>query len=89
MPTPYSRVIPVTDDRGHNLLPEDEGFEPLPGSIVLTEGLFGTAWQRFFSDGLWHRAGSGGTATWQELLSRRNVVLVYDATERDQGRRAS
>lgn len=77
------RVIPLTDHRGTLLLDEDDAFEPLPGSVVLTEGRHGTAWQRHFSDGLWHRTGRGGTPrTWESLIDKRNVILVYDAAAR-------
>lgn len=76
------RLIPITDTQGRVLVPGDD-IEPLPGSIVLTEGPFGTAWQRFFSDGLWHSVGHGSLRlTWEQMLHHRNLVLVYDAPER-------
>lgn len=85
MPTANSRVIPVTDDRGRLLLIGEEAVQPEPGSVVLTEGFFGSAWQRHFADGLWystihgkHRRGY----TWEQIVMRRNVVLIYDAEER-------
>lgn len=77
-----TRLIPVTDTGGRMLLDDDETDEPLPGSIILTSGHHGTAWQRQFSDGLWHRVGGGRAIDWPEMCSRRNVVLVYDAPER-------
>jgi len=80
-----SRVIPLTDDRGRPLLPESDQYEPLPGSIVLLDGRHGTAWQRHFSDGLWHCAGRAAPKTWEQIITKRNVVLVYDAEPR--GRR--
>lgn len=76
------RAIPMTDARGAVLMRVDED-EPLPGSVVLTEGQHGSAWQRFFSDGLWHPVRGGGPRTWEHLLTKRNLVLVYDAPERD------
>lgn len=76
------RLIPVTDTRGNLLLADSEGEEPLPGSVVLINGEYGTAWQRHFSDGLWHRTGGGRAKTWAEMLWHRNLVLVYDAPER-------
>lgn len=76
------RMIPVTDDRGRLLLVEDDAAEPLSGSIVLTEGSHGTAWQRHFADGLWHSSRGGAPKGWPDLLQKRNVVLVYDADER-------
>jgi hypothetical protein len=77
------RLIPVTDDRGRMLLddPGDPG-EPLPGSVVLTNGEYGTAWQRYFSDRMWHRVGGGRAVFWADLIRKRNLVLVYDAPER-------
>lgn len=81
------RMIPLTDHRGAILLPEDELTEPNPGSVVLTEGMHGTAWQRFFSDKRWHPTRGGGSKTWEQLLSKRNLFLVYDAEVREpQGR---
>lgn len=77
-----NRIIPITDHAGTQLLPEDERYEPMPGSIVLTEGLHGTAWQRFFSDGMWHPTRGGRPRTWDDLLTRNNLVLIYDAEER-------
>ena len=58
--------------------------QPNPGSIVLTNGEFGTAWQRYFNDGLWHRVGGGKGRTWEWLLTQRNLVLVYDAPFRSE-----
>lgn len=82
MPTPTIRLIRMTDDHGDAALPDDEMHEPEPGSVVLTEGTHGTAWQRHFSDGKWHRAGSSQRKNWHDLIQQRNVVLVYDAEER-------
>lgn len=76
------RYTTMTDHRGTVLVPEDQRFEPEPGSIVLTEGLHGTAWQRHFSDGLWHSTRGGRPQTWAFLMSKRNLVLVYDADVR-------
>lgn len=80
-------AIQVTDTYGTLLLddPGDPG-EPLPGSVVLTNGEYGTAWQRYFSDGLWHRVGGGRALFWADLLTKRNLVLVYDAPERNESR---
>ncbi len=76
------RIIPITDDRGKCLLPTDDCFEPEPSSIVLTNGQYGTAWQRHFADGLWHRVGGNRAFTWERMLQERNLVLVYDAEPR-------
>ena len=75
-------TIPLTDDRGRFLLPSSESAEPEPGSVVLTEGLHGTGWQRHFNDGLWHSTRGGRAKTWEQMLTMRNLVLVYDAEER-------
>jgi hypothetical protein len=82
MPTQLTRMIPVTNDQGVVVLDADDSYEPLPGSIIMTEGVHGTAWQRHFIDGLWHRCGSTQRKDWAYLLTKRNVVLVYDADER-------
>ena len=42
--------------------------EPPMGSVVLAEGTTGTAWQRFYRDGLWHST-TGRVHTWAELVS--------------------
>lgn len=42
--------------------------QPPKGSIVLTDGPRGTAWQRHYSDGLWH-SSTGRTKTWASLQS--------------------
>lgn len=76
-------VITVTDERGQPVLEGVDATEPLPGSVLLTEGEFGTAWQRYFNDGLWHRVGGGSGKPWEFFLTKRNVVLVYDAHERN------
>lgn len=82
MTTTTGRLIPITDARGEVLLDADSLGEPLPSSIVMTEGLHGTAWQLFFSDGRWHPTRGGGSRSWAELLTKRNLYLIYDAEER-------
>lgn len=79
-------ITPITDTAGRLLIPAD-GTQPKPGSVLLTDGIHGTAWQRFFSDGRWHPTRGGGSCSWEELLNRRNVVLVYDAPRRRGGRK--
>lgn len=49
--------------------------EPGPGSVLLTQGAEGTAWQLFGSDGLWHSV-TGRTATWAELIAESRVRSV-------------
>jgi len=77
------RPIPMTDSRGRPILSECEP-QPEPGSVVLVNGEYGTAWQRFYSDGLWHSVLHQRTRDWDELLRQRNLVLVYDAPARDE-----
>ena len=59
-----------------------EAKEPKKGSIVMTHGLEGTAWQRHHSDGLWH-SSTGQVSTWSELFLRhsgtRGVSLILDS----------
>lgn len=79
-------VTVITNDRGE--FPNHAyDREPEPGSVVLTEGEHGTAWQRLFTDGKWHRVLGGPPRTWEFMLTRRNVVLVYDAAPREEGQR--
>jgi len=89
MTTMNSRLIPMTDDRARCILPTAELFEPHPGSIVLINGPFGQAWQRRFDDRLWHSTGGGNGKTWEHMLRYRNLVLVYDAPERENRIKAS
>ncbi len=83
MTTLPSRIIPITNDRAQVLVPDD-AFEPEPGSVVLMNGQWGQAWQRQFDTGMWNCAsGRGGRGkTWEWLLTKRNLVLVYDAAVR-------
>jgi hypothetical protein len=78
-------MIRLTDTRGALLLAGKAYAEPFPGSVVLSSGEYGTAWQRYFSDGLWHRVGGGRAKTWEDMLRKRNLVLVYDAPYRQDG----
>lgn len=75
-------MMQLTNSWGKPLLEEDEYFEPLPGSILMTEGIHGTAWQRMFSDGKWYSTRGGTPRPWKWLIKKRNVVLVYDAPVR-------
>lgn len=72
-------IVHLTDDRGSLLLRVPE---PEPGSVLLTEGVHGTAWQRHFADGLWHSTRGGSPKRWADLLKKRNVALVYNAAVR-------
>jgi hypothetical protein len=74
-------VMPITDERGQPIM-HNADEQPRPGSVVLTNGEYGTAWQRYFSDSLWHRTGGGRPRPWWWLVQQRNLVLVYDAPER-------
>lgn len=79
-------LVTVTDSTGVLVLEGEDATEPLPGSVILTEGPHGTAWQRFFTDGKWHRVSGGPAREWRFFLTKRNVVLVYDAPPREEGR---
>lgn len=80
MPTVRTRLIQINDTTGQILLAEGEDHEPEPGSVVLVNGEYGTAWQRYFDDGLWHSVRGGRGRTWEEMLARqRNMFLAYDA----------
>lgn len=73
-------ITVITDTYG-NVNP-DHDYEPNPGSVVLTDGEWGTGWQLHFADGLWHPMRGGSPRPWAYLLQRRNLVLVYAARER-------
>lgn len=64
------------------MVPDDECFEPERGSIVLVKGPHGTAWQRFFDDGLWYSARGKEGRTWEQMLTSPGLVLVYEAGPR-------
>lgn len=75
-------VLILTDARGRVFKGTDVS-EPLPASVVLVDGEWGHAFQRHFDDGLWHPVRSRGRARdWGWILTKRNVVLVYDAAPR-------
>lgn len=62
--------------------------EPLPGSLVTIWGPTGTAWQRFYSDGLWHST-TGLKLDWAGIMALGagrplNLVIHYRSTEEDQ-----
>lgn len=64
-----------------------DGSTPQPkhGSVVMTQGMTGTAWQRFYSDGLWHSV-SGQVRTWSDLLAsnpNQGVAVLLSVTEED------
>lgn len=75
----------TTDIRGEKTYGGERRIdrEPEPGSIVLTEGDHGTAWQRQFKDGRWHRIGGGRPRDWAWVMSQRRVRLIYDAPVRE------
>lgn len=84
IPKTYKTIIPITDDRGRLLVQGATTIEPEPSSVVLVNGETGMAWQRHFDDGLWHstRPQDGKPRDWANMLTRRNLVLVYDAEVR-------
>lgn len=72
-------MIQLTNTHGRLLI---ETEEPEPGSVVLVNGRHGTAWQRYFDDGLWHSVRGGRPRTWGEVSQMRNMLLAYDAPTR-------
>lgn len=91
--TPRPVLVPYADGDdtvAYSGLPS----EPGPGSVVLTDGLQGTAWQRLHGDGLWH-SSTGRTATWADLVAREEQydrggpLLVHLAPPREPSKRAS
>jgi hypothetical protein len=83
--TASGRLITMTDHRGEIIVPVMDLREPEKGSVVLTDGRWGTAYQRHFADGLWYATTGAPGQTWEWLLTRRNLVLVYDAEVRPDG----
>ena len=82
MYTIHTPLIYLTDSQR---LPTNRGLtmeEPTPGSVVLVMGPTGTAWQRYFTTGEWHRCGGGRPRSWGWLLRQKNLVLAYSAPER-------
>ncbi len=75
-------LTPITDTHGNVITIPGRGKEPEPGSIVLTQGQFGTAWQRSFDDGMWHRVGGGRPRDWAWMLQQNRVFLSYNAPKR-------
>lgn len=73
-------MMNMTDDTGRIVCYDIT--EPPPASIVMTNGNYGNAWQRHGNDGLWHST-TGGKRRWSQLLRMRNLVLVYEAPERE------
>lgn len=76
----------ITNTFTHIRLTTDAGkyiYKPdveLPAStVVLANGLFGTAYQLFASDGLWHSA-TGMRITQDDLLSLPNVLVIHVPT---------
>jgi len=55
--------------------------EPRPASVVLAYGRTGTAYQRFYSDHLWHAAGGLRPLSWENLnrLSIEPLIVIYSA----------
>lgn len=58
------------------------GEEPPLASVVLVGGETGVAWQRMHRTGKWHHT-DGRIRSWNSMLGRRNLVLVYEAPARE------
>lgn len=89
MVNPKSKIYTtqITNEKGHVVTSHPVtgspfAEEPQPGSVVVTNGLLGTAYQRHFADGLWHRLGGGRPRHWAWMICQRNMWLVYDAPVR-------
>jgi hypothetical protein len=50
--------------------------QPDCGSVVLAHGLTGTAYQRFYSDGIWHGT-NGQERTWEQVLNLGTPIIIY------------
>ena len=68
----------ITDTHGRVLT----HHEPEPGSVLLVNGVHGSAWQRSFIDGRWRSTQREGAKPWSYVLRQRNVLLVYNAPVR-------
>jgi hypothetical protein len=77
MPVTGVQMMWLVDTHGEQMV---EIEEPGPASILLVDGLQGTAWQRHSSGGLWHST-TGARRKWNSFFTGkcRNVVLVYAA----------
>jgi len=53
--------------------------EPTYGAVVMVHGMTGTAYQRFYSDGLWHGT-NGQVCTWEDILAI-NVIVLHETGE--------
>jgi hypothetical protein len=80
-----NRPIFITDSAGRTLIPADTITEPNHGSVVLSDGAWGHAWQRH-SDGLWYPVRGGKGRPWSYMIQRRSLALVYDAALRPEPR---
>ncbi len=83
-------VRPTVEDKKHVVdsdLPKlrENAEEPPYSSVVMSEGITGTIYQRFQSDGLWH-SPSGRVKTWESLTmfqprKRQYLLLLHWAPE--------
>jgi len=64
--------IQLTNDRREVVGEDDLTF----GTIVVSHGLSGTAYQRFFSDGLFHGT-NGKVKTVHQMLAEPDVYVVH------------
>lgn len=76
----HGNIYTFTDSAGR--IVADEITEPATASIVMVAGMYGNAWQRHGNDGLWHST-TGAVRRWSQMLRMRNLVLVYEAAERE------
>lgn len=71
-------VLPITDDRSRLLIPGLS--EPETGSVVVTHGLHGTAWQ-LYRDGRWRPTRGRGSKIWDQILGTDRVYLVFEPSD--------
>lgn len=66
-----------------NAKDEPKDDEPDFGSVVMVNGPTGTAYQRFYSTGLWVRAGSDKQYTWTQVKdgSSSPPFVIYTPPE--------
>ncbi len=58
-----------------------ESPEPPRGSVLMVHGLTGTAFQRYYHDGLYYRPQQSQGITYAQLLDLPNVFLIHRGSE--------
>lgn len=79
-----SSVARLTPDSPVLVMKTKDSAEPGHGSVVMTHGLTGTVWQRFYSDGSWHSTTGAVAEDWDDLwehVGRAGLALLLDVPE--------